>query len=122
MTISRLAVLAFLLVAPQLANAQDCPVVRLKADFTAGDIKGIAPAEGFLCYDLRFGQGQNLSIELINGTNVSVTVPDFYDDRTDRMYLGDLPGQLELRVFQLMRSVTPQPFTVRIRAEAPGNG
>jgi hypothetical protein len=110
------------LLAPQLASAQDCLIVRLKSDFTAGDIKGGAPADDLLCYDLRFEQGQNLSIELINGTNVSVTVPGYYDDRPGRMYLGDLPGQLEVRVFQLMRSATPQPFVLRIRGEAPGNG
>ncbi|MEZ5910895.1 MAG: hypothetical protein R3D84_00680 [Paracoccaceae bacterium] len=116
------ALVAFALAAPGIPKAGACPVVQLPADFTIGDLQGTAPAEGFVCYDVRFPMGQNLSIELVSGRNVSVTVPGYYDDRVDRMFLGDLPGQLEIRVFQLMRAATPQDFSVRIRFEAPGNG
>jgi hypothetical protein len=122
MRLAGIFALALLALAPQAASAQGCEIVRLGADFTAGDLSGSAPAEGVLCYDLRFGQGQNISVELVSGENVTVSAPGYYDARNDRMYLGDLPGRLELRVFQLMRSATPQPFALRIRFEPPGNG
>jgi len=112
---------ALALLAPQIVRAETCNVVRFDAGFTAGDLKGTAPAKGTICYDLRFPQGQNLSIELV-GENVTVSAPGYYDARSDRMFLGDLPGRLELRLFQLMRSGTPQPFVLRIRFEPPGNG
>lgn len=121
----RLAILPFLaamFLTPQAATAENCQIVQLDAGFKAGDLKGTAPADGIICYDLRFPKGQNLSIELASGRNVAITVPGHYDARNDRMFLGDLPGRLEVRVFQLMRAVNPQPFAVRIRFEAPGNG
>ena len=115
-------VAALAIATPGFTLAQSCAVVSLQAGFEVGDLKGSAPADGILCYDVRFPKGQNLSIELVSGQNVSISVPGYYDDRVDRMFLGDLPGRLELRVYQLMRAVTPQPFTVRIRFEPPGNG
>jgi hypothetical protein len=122
MRIVKFLVCVVLLTTPQLALAQACQVVRLSAGFSAGDVKGIAPADGIVCYDLQFPRGQNISIELASGKNVAITVPGHFDARTQRMFMGDLPGRLEVRVFQLMRAVTPQPFAVRIRFEAPGNG
>lgn len=107
---------------PGTSHAETCPVVPLQADFQIGDLKDTAPADGIACFDLRFPEGQNLSIELVSGRNVSISVPGHYDDRTDRMFLGNLPGRLEIRVYQLMRAVEPEPFAVRIRFEAPGNG
>ena len=107
---------------PVPSQAQSCQTVQLKADFVTGDLQGVAPADGVVCFDLRVPQGQNVSIELVSGRNVSVSAPGYFDARNDRMFLGDLPGQLEVRVFQLMRSASPEPFAVRIRFEAPGNG
>lgn len=118
--LSALATLAIAL--PNSSRAETCPVVPLQAGFEIGDLKGMAPADGIVCYDLRFPEGQNLSIELVSGQNVSISVPGYYDDRPDRMFLGNLPGRLEIRVFQLMRAASPQEFSVRIRFEAPGNG
>lgn len=113
---------ALAVASPGISQAQTCAVVPLQAGFQVGDLTGTAPADGIACFDLRFPQGQNLSIELVSGQNVSVSVPGYYDDRTDRMFLGNLPGRLEIRVFQLMRAVAPQQFAVRIRFEPPGNG
>ena len=115
-------VVTFAIASSGSSQAGTCPVVPLQAGFESGDLKGTAPADGVACFDLRFPEGQNLSIELVSGKNVSISVPGYYDDRTDRMFLGDLPGRLEVRVFQLMRAVAPEPFSVRIRFEAPGNG
>lgn len=116
------ATAAFAALAPLLAQAQACQTVRLPPGFSTGDIQGMAPAEGILCYDLRMPRGQNMSIELVSGRNVSVSVLGYYDARNDRMFIGDLPGQLEVRVFQLMRAAAPEPFAVRLRFEPPGNG
>ncbi|MBF9029023.1 hypothetical protein HKCCE3408_01330 [Rhodobacterales bacterium HKCCE3408] len=117
-----IAALAALTLWPQVSLAQECQVIDLPAGFEAGALEGVAPVDGVVCFDLRFPRGQNLSIELASGQNVSVSVPGYYDDRPDRMFLGDLPGELEIRVFQLMRSPTSQPFTLNIRFEQPGNG
>lgn len=113
---------AFAAMVPVSSQAQSCQTVELKADFATGDLKGLAPADGVACFNLRVPRGQNMSIELVGGRNVSISAPGYYDARNDRMFLGDLPGQLEIRVFQLMRSASPEPFAVRIRFEAPGNG
>ncbi|GKY87779.1 hypothetical protein [Sinisalibacter aestuarii] len=122
MPFARFALAALLALAPAAASAQSCAIVELEAGFTAGDLSGIAPPEGVLCYELHIPRGQNMSIEVINGINVAVTVPDYYDARSARTFIGDLPERLELRVFQLLRSVRPEPFTVRLRFEPPGNG
>lgn len=114
--------LAVAIAAPGPSRGQSCPIVSLAADFKAGDLKGTAPADGVACYELRFPEGQNMSIELLDSQNVTASVPGHYDSRSDRMFLGNLPGHLEVRVFQLMRSAGEQPFTLRIRFEAPGNG
>ncbi len=118
----RIAAIVFAIALPALAAAEECQPVALAADFTAGDIHGNAPADGIVCYALSFPKGQNMSIELVEGKNVSVTVPGYYDDRPDRQFIGDLPGQLEIRVFQLFRAPGPQPFVLRLRFEEPGNG
>jgi hypothetical protein len=107
---------------PSVSHAQNCQAVQLDPGFEVGNLQGMAPANDVYCFDLSVPKGQNVSIELASGQNVSISVPGYYDDRTDRMFLGDLPGRLEIRVFQLMRSATPQPFAVRIRFEPPGNG
>jgi hypothetical protein len=119
---AQLAVAALFAFSPLAATAQSCGVVQLDAGFSSGDLSGTAPADGVACFDLRFPRGQNLSIELVSGRNVTVSVPGHYDARSDRMFLGDLPGQLDVRVFQLDRAATPQPFVLRIRFEEPGNG
>lgn len=117
------SIMLVLAIAPPSASfAQTCEIVPLEASFKVGELRGIAPTNGITCFDLRIPKGQNMSIELANGQNVSISVPGYYDDRTDRMFIGDLPERLEVRVFQLMRSATPQPFTVRVRFEPPGNG
>ena len=101
--------------------AQSCQHVPLPAGFTVGDIKGVAPADGVVCYELTMPKGQNISVEVASGRNIATSGPD-WDARADRLFIGDLPGRMELRVFQLMRSAQPEPFAVRIRFEAPGNG
>lgn len=103
------------------STAQSCQRVELPAGFTVGDIKGVAPAEGIVCYDLIMPQGQNISVEVVSGRNIATSGPG-WDARADRLFIGDLPGQMELRVFQLMRAVQPEDFAVRIRFEPPGNG
>lgn len=122
MRISVLFTAAILAATPAALVAQACQPVTFQSDFTAGDILGTAPAEGVLCYMLQLTPGQNVSLEVVTGDNVAITVPGYFDARSDRTYIGDLPARLEVRVFQLMRSVTPQPFTLRIRFEPPGNG
>lgn len=114
--------LALALLAPQTIHADTCQILTFGAGFTTGDLNGTAPGEGAICYDLRFPQGQNLSIEIVGGQNVTVSAPGYFDARSDRIFLGDLPGRLELRVFQLERAAMPQPFALRVRFEAPGNG
>jgi len=114
--------LVLALLSPQAINADTCKVLTFAPGFTTGDLNGTAPAEGTICYDLRFPVGQNLSIELLGGQNVTVSAPGYFDARSDRIFLGDLPGRLELRVFQLERTAKPLPFALRVRFEAPGNG
>ncbi len=118
MLVAALLVLAIAL--PGASHAQGCDVVRLESDFASGDLRGTTPADGMACFDLRVPQGQNLSIELESGRNVSISVPGYYDARNDRMFLGDVPGPLEIRVFQLMRAAAPEQFAVRIRFEDAG--
>jgi hypothetical protein len=122
MRLAKAMSLACALLTPQAIHADTCQILRFGAGFTTGDLNGSAPQEGEICYDLRFPTGQNLSIELVGGQNVSVSAPGYFDARSDRIFLGDLPGQIELRVFQLMRAPSPQPFALRIRFEPPGNG
>lgn len=117
-----LILLGILCFAPHQGQAQGCLRLDLDSTFVIGDIPGDAPPEGFICYDLSFPRGQNMSIELASGRNVSISVPGYYDARNDRQFLGDLPGHLEIRVFQLLRSARPEPFLVRLRSEPPGNG
>lgn len=113
---------AFWALVPIGAFANECLTLTLDSSFVIGDIPGDAPAEGYICYDVFVPQGQNMSIEVASGRNVAVTVPGYYDARSDRMFIGNLPGHLEIRAFQVLRAVQPQPFLVRLRFEAPGNG
>lgn len=117
-----LVLAAFVAAAPAgQALAQGCQRVELPAGFTVGDIKGVAPADGVICYDLVVPQGQNLSVEVVSGRNIITSGPG-WEARSDRMFVGDLPGRMKLGVGQLMRAAEPEPFAVRVRFEAPGNG
>ncbi|SES95214.1 hypothetical protein [Paracoccus homiensis] len=116
------AVLAVLCGLPALpAAAQGCQSVTLPANFTTGDIKGTAPADGMVCYDIKLPRGQNISIEVASGRNIIFTGPG-WDARSDRIFVGDLPGRLKISVGQLMRAAQPEPFAIRLRFEDAGNG
>lgn len=97
----------------------DCETITLDGDTT---IEGEAPADGALCYTFETLPSNNLSIEVVRGQNTTVSVPGYYDARSDRMFMAGLPKTLEVRVFQVMRAAAPEPFSVLIRLEPPGNG
>ncbi|MEC7762848.1 MAG: hypothetical protein VX874_13165 [Pseudomonadota bacterium] len=97
----------------------ECESITLDGDTY---IDGEAPADGVLCYTFDTLPSNNLSIQVTRGENTAVTVPGYYDARSDRMFMAGLPETLEVRVFQVMRAAEPEPFTVVIRLEPPGNG
>ncbi len=101
------------------AALADCETITLDGDTT---IEGEAPADGALCYTFETLPSNNLSIEVVRGQNTAVSVPGYYDARSDRMFMAGLPKTLEVRVFQVMRAAAPEPFSVLIRLEPPGNG
>lgn len=102
------------------ALAAECETITLDGDTTT--IEGEAPADGTLCYRFETLTTHNLSIEVTRGKNTAVSVPGYYDARSDRMFMAGLPETLEISVFQVMRAAEPEPFSVLIRLEAPGNG
>ncbi len=100
-------------------SAQTCAALTLSETTT---LTGEAPADGYLCYLLTIPQPQNLSLEVTGARNTAVTAVGVYDARERWTYFAAYPQPLELRVFQVLRALNDEPFSLHIRFEAPGNG
>lgn len=98
-------------------HAQDCQPIRFSPGESGAFVDGVLPAEGRDCYTLDVRQGQNVSIEVVGGSeNVAVSVLDVGDARRSFDFAAP-SGRVEFLVFQLMRSVTDADYSLHIQVQ-----
>jgi hypothetical protein len=95
------------------AHAQDgCTEVHFERGQSSATIRGSAPAEDVVCYSFGAGAGQTANLK-VTGRNVVVSVIDVGDARTSWTFKTKAQTY-KFVVGQLMRAVTPEPFTVTL--------
>lgn len=102
-------VLAFLFTGA--AQAEQCETIRFKRGESSGTVTGMAPPDDVVCYRMSTGAGQKASV-VIKGNNCIFTM-EGADARDHYSFITE-KKTYEIRVGQLMRSVTPQPFTLSV--------
>jgi hypothetical protein len=93
------------------ASAQEnCKPVTIPKGQTITTIQGTAPASGPVCYMFNTEAGRMAKLK-VSGTNMAMTILDIADDREEFTFRTKAQAYKFL-VFQQMRSVTPQAYTV----------
>ena len=94
------------------ATAQDCAPIRFAPGAVSGQIRGVAPPDDVLCYSVGTGAGQTMTVA-VTGRNMFVSVPGVADAQ-DAIRFTTAAGTYQVRVGQLMRSVTDEPFVLDV--------
>ena len=105
-----LAVLLMLVAA--LSTAEECKAIRFEAGHYSGTVKGVAPPDDTLCYSLTTGSGQRAELTIV-GKNMIFSI-DGVVDAQDAYSFTTKQKTYKVYVGQLMRSVTDEPFSLRI--------
>lgn len=113
-----------LLLAAGAAPAQTCEAIRFAPGASSGEVAGLAPPDGVLCYALEVGEGQRARVRVLDGRNVAFSVEGRVDAQEDYAFVTER-GTDRILVFQLMRAAAPEPFVLEVsvaggRVEAPG--
>ena len=99
------------------AYAQDCQPIRFATGESGAFVDGVLPAEGRDCYTLDVRRGQNVTVDVVGGSeNVAVSVIDVGDARRSFAFAAP-SNRVEFIVFQLMRSVTDADYSLLIQAK-----
>ncbi len=107
---------AFILAASG-ACAQDCQPIRFMPGESGAFIDGVLPAEGRDCYTLDVRRGQNVTVEVVGGSeNVALTVVDVGDARRSFGFAAP-SDRVEFLVFQLMRSATDADYSLLVQVQ-----
>ncbi|MBP3982174.1 hypothetical protein J8G26_15725 [Acidovorax sp. JG5] len=107
-------ILFFLLGCGHLARASECRTIRFNPGATSAKIQGAVQPEDQQCF--RFGTGKGQSVRLAvqsKSGNVAFTINDVADNR-DRIEFTSEKKVYELIVYQNLRSVTPDDFTLSL--------
>ncbi len=95
------------------AHAQStCSEIHFAAGQSATTIRGIAPPDDGVCYTFASTPGQTAKLK-VSGPNMIISVTGIGDGRDFWSFKTRLPVT-KFIVGQLMRSVTPQPYTVSL--------
>ena len=97
---------------PLLAQGS-CTVIRFAPGESAAEISGIAPPNDVVCYTVETGSGQTASVDVIEGRNVIFSIRDLIDAQVSYRFRTEQTAYTIL-VGQLMRSVTSEPFRIRV--------
>jgi len=93
--------------------AEDCAFLELYRRHEPAEVNGIAPAEDVVCFAIKPNSGSEITIRVEKGRNVIFTVLDLVDAVDEYSFRANGYGYF-IRVGQLMRSVTDEPFTITI--------
>lgn len=97
--------------------AAACEEIRFTAGASAGEVVGVAPAEGFACYTFGTGQGQTARLRVVDGPGIAFSILGERDGQDDYAFTTRA-GTYEVRVFQMFRAVQDQPFRLRLEIDA----
>jgi len=95
------------------AQAADCMQIRFAPGASSVEIRGEAPPNDVLCYEMRTGGGQDARIRVLEGRNTFVSVEGVADAQTDSSFTTE-PRTYRLRVGQLMRAARPEAFRLLV--------
>lgn len=101
-----------LLVAAGTAQAQSCEPIQFKRGHDSGTVRGIAPPDDVVCYELRTGAGQRADIS-VAGSNVMFSVSGLVDGRDQYSFTTEKKAY-RIVVGQLMRSINDEPFALTV--------
>jgi hypothetical protein len=95
------------------ARAQEnCSPVQFTKGQSSATVKGTAPPEDTICYSFAAGAGQTARLR-VTGRNMIISVIGVGDAR-DSWTFTTKSQTYKFIVGQLMRSVTPEPYTVTL--------
>lgn len=95
------------------AQAADCSQIRFARGTSSTELRGEAPPNDVLCYEMRTGAGQHARIQVLEGRNTIVSVEDVADAQTDVSFTTE-PRTYRLYVGQLMRALHAEPFRMLV--------
>jgi hypothetical protein len=111
---------AILLLSPgDRAHAQGgCVQAAIEPGRSETFIFGIAPPEDIVCYSLATTPGQTFALKVVNGKNIILNVVGIRDG-VDEVTFTARRRAYEVRVSQLMRSITREAFRIRVSLGGP---
>jgi hypothetical protein len=114
------AVIILLPAAPAAFAEQHCIEIRIAPGESETTIFGIAPPEAQLCYLLETQEGRRTSLKVTNGKNIMFSIVGVTDGQDEFSFL---PRRRTYRIMvgQLMRSITEQPFIIRVSVSGSGS-
>jgi hypothetical protein len=99
----------------QVGHAGGCETIRFQRGHSSGTVQGVAPPEGFVCYEMTTGAAQTANLR-VEGTNVIFVIDGVVDARDRHSFVTERKTY-RVRVGQLMRSVQGVPFTLFVSIE-----
>lgn len=107
------AIIATALVASAAAAAAPpCESIHLAPETGTGAVQGTAPPDGAVCYEISGAAGKTVTVD-ITGNNVMFSVGGLADGQTQYSFRAE-NRSYEIRIGQLMRSVSKEPFVLSI--------
>lgn len=92
-------------------QSEDCSPIQFARGTSSQVIDGTVQADGSLCFSLAVSPGQTVRVNVISGQNVVMSIDDIGDAR-DTFEFVSPRDELEILVFQLMNSYSPEDFEI----------
>jgi len=87
-----------------------CETIHFKRGTYSATVRGVAPADDLVCYQMATGPSQQMSLRL-SGRNVIFSVDNVIEGQNEYSFITE-KRTYRISVSQLMRSMTDQPFTL----------
>jgi hypothetical protein len=105
--------LAALAAAPLSQAAPQCEAIRFERGATSATIKGVAPADDVICYEMETAEGQTATLKVLSGPNTIFTIEDIADAQDSYQFRTEA-RTYRILVGQLMRAAGGEAFALRI--------
>lgn len=94
------------------AQAQRCEPIRFQRGHDSGTVRGVAPPDDVVCYELATGAGQKANVK-VTGQNVMFSIDGVIDGQ-DKYSFTTEKKTYRILVGQLMRAVSGAPFSLAV--------
>jgi len=99
--------------APMARAADACKPIRFEPGHNSMTLRGSAPANDVVCYEMKTGPGQTATLKVVSGDNTIFSIDGMVDAQDSYSFKTE-KRTYRVHVGQLMRAEAPEAFAIDV--------